>query len=376
MAEWRPDARDGLDRLVADLIAMFEEAERDLRRALATQARAGLKNGDGPDVAFNLQQLRRDAEAIARTLEQAMPDEVARVIAVAAEGGVNAALQELSDLAGIPDISASNLHPGAGAAEAMRADLTSALDDVVRRVLRYPNDVYRTAVANSAHKVVLGQGTGVSVQQDAWNALLRRNVTGFRDKAGRQWQLSTYVEMAVRSATRRAWDDAKVATMQTNGINLVSIVVGSGSCAACARWSGKILRTDGGPTGRITVDSAADGKPVEVHVAGSLNDAKRQGWRHPNCRCSTVAYLPGMSVVTDVTHYDPKAEADRARLRELERRVRHYKTKAAIALDPRDADLANAKVRELQAQIREHVKETGLVRQRRREQINLDNRRA
>jgi len=375
VAEWRPDDRDGLERLVADIIAMFEKAERDLLRAVSTQAKAGLKTGDGPDVAFDLQQLRRDAQAIARTLEQAMPDEVARIITIAAEGGVNAALQELSGLAGVDDITATTLRPGAGAAAAMTADLTSALDDVVRRVLRYPDDVYRTVIANSAHKVVLGHGTSLSAQQDAWNALLRRGVTGFRDKAGRNWQMSTYVEMATRSATRRAWDDAKVAAMQTNGINLVSVVVGSGSCAACARWSGKILRTDGGPIGRITVDAATGDATVEVQVAGSLDDAKRHGWRHPNCRCSTVAYLPGLSVVTDITHYDPGVEADRARLRDLERRVRRYKTQAATSLNPRDVDFAKEKVRELQGQIREHVATTGLMRQRRREQINLDNRR-
>jgi len=299
--------------------------------------------------------------------------------------GATAAMAELSAVVGTTSTTtaaavapttslvATTVLPGAAAAVAIRADLTSTLDDVTRRVLRFPDDVYRRAVAAFATDVPLGLGTTRTAQLGAWRRLLGQGVTGFVDKAGRRWALSSYVEMATRSATRRAYDDAKVTTMQDNGVSLVSIVVGSGACERCARWSGKILRTDAGPTGRIRVPRANGDGEVTVTVAGTLDEAKRQGWRHPNCRCSTVAYLPGLSVITDVTHYDPDAEAARQKLRYLERETRKAKVEAMAAVTPEEQKAANARVRAYQAKIRDHVAETGLIRQRNREQPNLGN---
>jgi hypothetical protein len=197
-----------------------------------------------------------------------------------------------------------------------------------------------------------------------------QGVTGFKDTAGRNWNLATYVEMATRSATRRAFDDAKTTTMQNNGVDLVLIAVGRGSCKKCAKCAGKILRLDDGPTGRIKVQHSTQDREITVKVEATLDQAKAEGWRHPNCRCSTAAYLPGLSVVADVTTYDPQAEADRAKLRSLERDVRAAKAKEAGALDDESKRAAAAQVRIKQAQVRAHVADTGLMRQRNREQLD------
>jgi hypothetical protein len=309
---------------------------------------------------------------------------LARILDTAAQRGATAALGELSDLVGATDATAraglgpagaivnpTRALPGAAAAATIRADLTNALADVTRRVLRYPDDVYRRAIAATSTDVVLGMGTTRTAQQAAWNRLLDGGVTGFTDVRGRRWALSSYVEMATRSATRRAFDDAKVTALQDAGVELVTVVVGYDSCEACARWSGRILRTTPGPTGKLRLQHATEDREVTVHVAGTLDSAKAAGWRHPNCTCTTVAYLPGLSVVQDATTYDPDAEAARARLRHLEREVRKAKGDAAAAVDDESRRAANAKVRELQAAIREHVDEHGLIRQRHREQPNL-----
>lgn len=383
MPQWIPDDRDGLDRLVAELVDLFSTAERRLVQAVATQVRAGIEAGqDAPQRILNLGTLSAEAMRVARWLRQTSPAVLDRVFETAQKRGTAAAVAEMSALVGstaaapaavIPGTSlvATTVLPGAAAAVTIRADLTNSLEDVTRRVLRFPQDVYQRAVATFSTDVALGLGTTHTAQLGAWRSLLSQGVTGFVDKSGRRWALSSYVEMATRSATRRAYDDSKVSAMQDNGVNLVSIVVGAGSCERCARWSGKILRTDAGPTGRLRVPNAAGDGEVTVTVAATLDEAKRQGWRHPNCRCSTVAYLPGLSVITDVTHYDPEAEADRAKLRYLERETRKAKITAMAAVSPEDQKAANARVRALQTRIREHVADTGLVRQRNREQIDL-----
>lgn len=374
MAQWVPDDRDGLDRLVAEIVALFTDAETRLTRSVALMLSAGLDAGTSADRAIRLGELRADAQQIAAALRTAYPDQLERIMAIAAESGATAALQEMSALAGVTDTTATTGVAGAAAAQTARADLTSTLDDVVLRVLRFPDDVYRRAVAQTATDVLLGLGTQRTAQARAWQQLVAQGVTGFTDTAGRRWNLATYVEMATRSATRRAWDDQHAATMIEHGVNLVSVVVGSGSCKACADQAGKVLRTDAGPTGRIVVPSAVGEGDVTVKVDGTLDDAKRHGWRHPNCRCRIVAYLPGLSVVADVTTYDPDAEAAREKLRDLERRVRTAKVGEAAAVSPETKKMARSKRLDLQRQIAAHTRDTGLLRRRRREQISLGQR--
>lgn len=385
MARYTPDARDGLDPLVAELVDLFSSAERRLVAAVALQVRAGLEAGEtAPARILRLGDLTARAARIARWLSQTSPDILDRVLVTAQTRGADAALTELAALVGTtraetavavaPVVSPlARVLPGAPAAVLIRADLSNALENVTQRVLRYPQDLYQRAIAATATDVVLGLGNTRTAQQSAWGRLIGQGITGFVDKANRRWNLASYVEMATRSATRRAYDDAKVGTMQDNGVDLVSIVVGSGACERCARWSGKILRTTPGPTGRIRVPRANGDGEVAVHVAATIDQAKAAGWRHPNCRCQTVAYLPGLSVIQDVTTYDPDAEAARAKLRYLERALRTQKVEAMAAVDDVDKRAAGAKVRALQARIRDHVAETGLVRQRNREQPNLGN---
>ncbi|GAB2457604.1 phage minor capsid protein [Xylanimonas ulmi] len=383
MAVWIPDGgRDALDLLVRDLVDLFGQAEGRITRAVVAQLRAGLDAGVGPVQALRMGELTAEAQRVARWLSQTSPEVLERILTTAAQQGVDAAVAELSALVGstgttsataVAGTAGTLVRPGTAAAVVMRADLSNALADVTRRVLRFPDDVYRRAIAAHASDVTLGLGTTGSAQLRAWNSLLGQGVTGFVDVAGRHWNLATYVEMATRSATRRAFDDAKVGAMQANGVDLVSIVVGRGACESCARWAGKVLRTTPGPTGRIRVRHATQDREVTVTVAGTLDEAKAAKWRHPNCRCATVAYLPGLSVIEDVTTFDPQAEADRERLRDLERRVRRARTDEATALDDDTRRAARARVRDLQAQIRAHVAETGLMRQRNREKPDLGN---
>lgn len=377
MPTWIPDGRDGIDALATDLAALFDQTEQRLRVALTTQVAAALN--DGADVAkvINLAGLRRDAARLVATLHDLLPDQIARLVQVAQESGALAAIQELADLADVPDPTTAGPVPGAPAAAAITADLTNALDNVTQRILRWPDDAYRRVIAQSATDLVLGLGaTQASVQARGWQQLLARGITGFTDVAGRRWNLATYVEMASRTAARRAWDEQHNTSLVQSGVRLVTIAVGRGACQECADWAGKVLRIDAGPTGRITIPSATDpDRTVTVNVAATLDQARAHGWRHPNCRCRPVAYLPGLSAIVDVTTYDPDAEQARAKLRDLEVRVRRAKADQAAAVTPEQRRDAGARVRDLQGQIRDHVAEHGLMRQRNREQISLGHQR-
>jgi len=371
VARWVPDDRDEFDRPAADIAAMFADAEQRLTAMVALQVRAGLDVGDDPAKALRLGELRDLATRLVAYLRGAAPEQVAALMTTAAEHGTAAALNELQGLAGVADAATAATTGSALAAQLATADLSSMFDDVTTRILRFPDDVYRRAVGQSVTDVLLGMGTNRSAQAHAWQRIVSQGVTGFVDKANRRWNLATYVEMATRTAARRAWDDQHTATMTSHGITLVSLVVGSDGCKACAHWSGKVLRTDAGPTGRIDVPSTVADGDVTVTVAGTLDEAKHDGWRHPNCRCRQVAYLPGLSVVSDATTHDPVLEQQREKLRDLERKVRKVKLDESAAVTPETKSAARRKRLDLQRQIAAHVRETGLNRKRYREQVSL-----
>jgi hypothetical protein len=111
---------------------------------------------------------------------------------------------------------------------------------------------------------------------------------------------------------------------------------------------------------------------VPVRVAGSLEEARAAGLYHPNCRHSLRPFLPG------VTRPDPLAAGPRGATyedtqeqRRLERQVRAWRRREAVALDDRARRNAAASVRATQASLAALTASTGLRRQRARERTTL-----
>ncbi|SNS43560.1 Phage minor capsid protein 2 [Micrococcales bacterium KH10] len=371
---WLPDDRGALWWLAQDLAAVFGEAEQELVKVLASELR-DLLTDDPEQLAARVTRLTKSREAAERLAEQLSEythEQIPQILDTAAQHGANAALTEVAKAATLPPVAVAG-PIGAPAVTALAGDLTNALDVVTQRVLRFPDDVWRRTVAQTSTNVLLGLDTGRQAQARAWQKILTEGVT-FIDKSNRRWNTATYVEMATRTATRRAWEAQHVATMADHGINLVTITVGSRACEKCAAWDGKILRTDPGPTGDVVVDRADGDGTMTVYIAGTLDQAKEHGWLHPNCRCRPVAYLPGISRVETNTHFDPEGHANEQELRRLEREVRKAKMEEAAALTPEQKKAAREKVRARQAQIRDHVDKTGVPRRREREQLNYGHR--
>jgi hypothetical protein len=311
-----------------------------------------------------LQQLA--ADQIARYAPPQLAEELIRL---AAEAGSAAAVARLALAPRLPR--SLGLTPTSVNAAAMLAlDLRNRFEDVNRRILRYPDDAYKEIVARLAPDMLVGGQSLALTQRRIIQNFLREGVTGFVDVSGRRWRIGSYTEMATRTATMRAWQDAGLARMGASGITLVDVVVGRTACKHCAPWAGRVLST-GGHTGWVEVEHATEDRTVRVFVHATVDQARATHFQHPNCRCILVAHLPGLSVPQDATTWDPEASKAQERQRLLERRVRAAKRDAALAGDP--AELANAKadIREAQATIREHIAETGLLRRNYREQLHF-----
>ncbi|MFB8772107.1 phage minor capsid protein [Streptomyces broussonetiae] len=359
-----PALAEDLAAAVADL---YEAAER----TLIDRIRQVLADGiDSPAwVGLRLAavgQLRAAIEDIIAALSVDASGAIHQALAEAWERGAQAAVVELGALA--PTVSV--IPAGTQAVDRLAQSLIADTRPVHVRILRQSVDVYQGVVARAAAAPALGAQTRRQAAQSALDDFARRGVTGFVDRAGRSWDMRSYVEMATRSAVGRAAVEAHTERLGAAGVELVIVSQAPEECPLCKPWERQILARTGAPGAReVQVEHATeDGEMVTVEVAGSLPEARSAGLMHPNCRHSVSAYLPGVSRV-------PKAQPSRGtyedtqRQRYLERQIRKWKRLEAAALDDARRTAARARVRTYQGRVRELVAETGLPRKSHREQL-------
>lgn len=254
------------------------------------------------------------------------------------------------------------------AAAAIRADLTSELEDVRRRITRLDEDVYKAiapqgAIASVLDRALAENATPLQAMGAAWQTFVQQGVTGFVDKSGRRWSLSAYVEMAVRTAAHRAYLAADLARMHAVGIHLFTIPDEDHACPMCFPWQGRILIDDEHPYL----------PPEHVHIDASIAEARAAGLFHPNCRHPLIPFFPGITKVHPRQWGPENQDAYRAtqRLRALEVRVRKGKAAEEYSRDPEKAAEGRRDARKAQAAIRAHLAEhPDLNRRRHREQLN------
>nr|WSU78570.1 phage minor capsid protein [Streptomyces anulatus] len=200
-------------------------------------------------------------------------------------------------------------------------------------------------------------------------------MTSFTDRAGRRWKHTSYAEMAVRTAVGRAATEVHMRTLEAAGVELVIVSNSPRECPLCRPWETRVLAI-GGPDGARTVEvehGTHDDEMVPVRVAGSLDEARRAGLQHPNCRHSVSAYTPGITR-TETARPDPEGYEAGQRQREIERAIRKYKRRAAAVTKPEERTAANAKTRQWQSTMRDHLTaHPDLRRLRAREQEGASN---
>lgn len=264
----------------------------------------------------------------------------------------------------------------AGVMESLAAAL---LDDVGQRhsnVLRHVVDVYRSVVQRATAVSVVGGMTRRQASQWAYQKFIDQGVTSFADVRGRQWRLSSYVEMAARTVTQRAAVQGQTDRLTTLGIDLVIVSDSPRECERCRPWEGTILSISGAQRGRVEMPSALDeGRTVTVDVAGTVEQARAAGLQHPNCTHSLRAYLPGATRRPAKPTANPDGYEAKQRQRHIERQIRRWKEREAGALTPEAKTAARAKVRAWQKSMREHLAANPeLKRLRYREQPGAGNR--
>jgi hypothetical protein len=341
-----PISPDDAEDLAAELTQMHVEAERGLLGRLVSAF-----TGDSAPNVF-----RRNVVSFVLGFRDRTRKAAKKAADEAVKRGSEAADEDLGDKA--------RSLPSA------RTEATTKQLDTVHKKLDAVHDAMAAQTANQYQRVIkevsiqvdAGTSTRLQAAQSALNKFANSGITGFVDKRGRNWELASYVEMAVRTETATLMTDSHVERLQQAGVNLVIVSNAPYECPLCKPWEGKILTTKG-PEGKHTVTVGG----VTVQVAGSLDEAKSKGLFHPNCRHSVSAYQPGFT--TPAVKPDTKGVTykDVEKQRYLERQARMWDRRRSVAVDDKAKALAEAKFKAYRDRIKQHVAETGLKRKSNRE---------
>lgn len=370
---------DDIEAIVAQVSAIYREAELAVTRRITRHLEEypGAPTAELGDQRMEaIGKLRKSVESIQASLEadgsQQLRDSIARSWGLGNRSALSDIPAELLPGSGIGEAAeeAREQVPQTGAIEALAERLIKDVGTKVRNMLRDALDAYREAVAGATARMLAGGQSRREATQAAWSNLVKRGITGFTDKSGRTWRLSSYVEMATRTASARAAVEGQTDRLASLGIGFVYVSDHGQECPLCRPWEGAVLRrSDDGPTGEIDIAHALTEEPVTVDVAGTLDQARASGLFHPNCRHSVSAYLPGVTQIPEPRGQDPDAYRARMKQRSIERDIRKAKEERAAAFTEDAKRAANAKVRRKQKQLREHLADNPeLKRLRYREQ--------
>ncbi|MGC5343653.1 phage minor capsid protein [Streptomyces sp. DT171] len=367
--------------MVEDLAAgtrdLYADAEERLLGFIARQLESGYESPQWAERKLSaITALRRAATAVTDQLDQAVTAEIFDVTAEAYSTGHRAGVAELGTLDDDARRLVDEITPQAQAVDRLAEQAVTRVTDTHRSILRTIVDRFRAIVGEVAALPLLGTSTRRQATQDAMRKWADEGITSFVDRAGRRWKLTSYAEMAVRTAVGRAATEGHMRTLETAGIELVIVSNAPRECPKCRRWESQILAISG-PDGARTVEvehATRDDEMVPVHVAGSLDEARRAGLQHPNCRHSVAAYTAGITRPPEHGGSDPEGYKAGQRQREIERRIRQYKNRAAAATTPEEKRAANSKVRQWQGTMRDHLAANpDLRRLRAREQPGASN---
>lgn len=334
--------------LAADVVQIYAEAERLMLERVAKSLAKGM---DSPLWAerklLELQFLKFQTNRLVRDLGNKAAAQVAVSLADAYNrGGAQAAADLASVLkVGLEEVAA----PIAGlpAIEQLVGETVLNLRKANAGILRSVSDGYRRIVSETTAQVLLGSQTRLQATQNALDKFAKNGIKGFRDRLGRNWNLESYTEMAMRTATTRSTMKGYTERMTRYDEDLVIVSDAPAECPLCTPWERQVLSVTGSTAGYPTMD-----------------DARAAGLWHPNCRHSVTVYQEGITKTAQQRppESDPERYQAKQDQRALERKVREAKRSQAVQITDSGKAEAGRKVRAAQKQLREHVAKHDLKR--------------
>lgn len=371
-------------QLAAAIRKIYEESESVLLQLIAKRL---MEQGSAADwQLLKLQQLTpllAQARKETNSLDRRIPIEIQKVINLAYLAGAESAAGDLqealnainagdADIEDHPEIArVAVMDPenpkivnidatmatfggvNTAAVEALAATTIGIATQTHVPILRAVNDKYRQIVSEVAFLPLTGVETRREATQRALNKFLSDGITHFRDTRGRNWEIATYSEMAVRAAVGQASIQGHADQMDKYGFDLVQVSEHQEECDLCRPWEGKILSRNG---------RDPDHEPLSKAVSAGLF--------HPNCGHRLQTYFPGISTkLGDKKTEDPDGYRERQQQRYIERGIRRWKKKQNIAMTDAEKQRVQKGIEFWTNRMEVFIEETGRYRKREREQI-------
>ena len=200
-------------------------------------------------------------------------------------------------------------------------------------VLRKANDDYRKAIFNAQVYANTGAGTYEKAVDMATKDMLSRGLNCIVYANGARHTLSDYADMAIRTASKRAYLQGEGEKRQEWGISTVIVNKRGNPCPKCLPFVGKVLIDDvwsGGPEDGIDPET---GKKYPL-----MSYAISKGLYHPRCKDSHTTYFPGISTADDTWTKEELeaiglANKEEAKQQYAERQAEKYGRLAEYSLD-------------------------------------------
>ena len=219
--------------------------------------------------------------------------------------------------------------------------VTSDFQKAEYAVLRRADDMYRQIIFNSQVYLNSGAGTLRQAIDMASKDFISAGINCIQYKDGRLVNISSYAEMALRTANQRAKFAAEGNERAAYGIHTVLISSHNGACPFCQKWQGRVYIDDvysgGKPDGKYPLLSSA--------IAG--------GMFHPNCQNGLSTFIEGISSEPQPpTAETMKQQTELYNLQQQqrynERQIRKYKRLSEYSLDDENRQKYSAKLKEWQ----------------------------
>ena len=200
-------------------------------------------------------------------------------------------------------------------------------------VLRKANDDYRKAIFNAQVYANSGAGTYEKAVDMATKDMLSRGLNCVMYANGARHTLADYADMAIRTASKRAYLQGEGEKRQEWGVTTVIMAKRGNPCPKCLPFVGKVLIDDVWSGGRSDGVDPETGKKYPL-----MSYAISQGLYHPRCKDSHTTYFLGVSTADD-TWTKEELEAvglqnqQESRQQYAERQVEKYGRLAEYSLD-------------------------------------------
>lgn len=215
-------------------------------------------------------------------------------------------------------------------------------------VLRYVNDQYRRIIFQSQVAASSGALTYEKAVDMATSDFLKKGINCITYSNGAVHNIVSYADMAVRTASKRAYLMGEGQKRQEWGISTVILNKRFNACPLCMPFEGKVL-----------IDDVWSGGTSKDGPYPLMSSAMAAGLYHPNCKDKHSTYFEGISSKPESRYYEEKPVIKERQLIEnklnhAKRQAKSYNRLAKNSLDAENQEVYRARATEWNDNVKQY----------------------